>query len=231
MINNTPLCYKFENIQIKLLGDSITHGVGGTGFCQNGEPIVENFSRNPDGFCWAKLFKDYAENKYGCNVINNSCKGADIEFIIKYFDELVDDEDDFVICTIGTNNRYKDKSNGFKPEREEFGTTFYNNILRLNDLFVNRKKKVLFVANIPAAPQNEQDLDTLWCILHMDDINEIYKRASKNAGFALVSMYDLFVSYTEEQDVKLDSLLRDGLHPNDEGYEVMFTILCNELGI
>ena len=49
-------------LRIKLLGDSITHGVGGTGFCQDGEPIVQNFARNPNGFCWAKLLKEYLEH-------------------------------------------------------------------------------------------------------------------------------------------------------------------------
>ena len=48
-----------RSLQIKLLGDSITHGVGGSGFEQNGEPIVAGFARNPHGFCWAKLFKEY----------------------------------------------------------------------------------------------------------------------------------------------------------------------------
>ena len=47
-----------KKINIKLLGDSITHGVGGTGFVQNGEPIVAGFARNPDGYCWAKQFKE-----------------------------------------------------------------------------------------------------------------------------------------------------------------------------
>ncbi|MBQ3100380.1 MAG: hypothetical protein IJC50_05245, partial [Clostridia bacterium] len=53
------------NIRIKLLGDSITHGLGGVGFEQDGEPIVEGFARNPNGYCWAKLFKDYMQEKYG----------------------------------------------------------------------------------------------------------------------------------------------------------------------
>ena len=39
-------------INIKLLGDSITHGVGGSGFLQDGEPIVAEFSRNKNGNCY-----------------------------------------------------------------------------------------------------------------------------------------------------------------------------------
>ena len=43
------LAYLKETIErggrIKLLGDSITHGVGGDGFVQDGEHIVNEFSR------------------------------------------------------------------------------------------------------------------------------------------------------------------------------------------
>jgi len=40
-----------KTVNIKLLGDSITHGVGGTGFEQNGEVIFGSFRRSPDSYC------------------------------------------------------------------------------------------------------------------------------------------------------------------------------------
>ena len=222
--------FSFSKLNIKLLGDSITHGVGGTGFCQNGEPIADEFRRNPDGFCWAKLFKEHLETNYSAKVINNACTGTKIEFIIKNFNLLVSDDDNLIICTIGTNNRHQYMKDGPKRSREEIGEEFYNNILKLNDLFVNKSKKVIFIANIPASNQNEQDGADYWRILHMNDINDIYKQACKKAGFAFISMYDLFLSYIENNGIELDTLLRDGLHPNDDGYKAMYTILKNELG-
>jgi len=89
---------------------------------------------------------------------------------------------------------------------------------------------VIFVANLPAAKENEQDGDTYYRILHMDDINEIYKRASEKAGFALISMYDLVSAYVKEKGILVDDILVDGLHPSDEGYKVMFTKLKEALG-
>ena len=65
----------------------------------------------------------------------------------------------------------------------------------------------------------------------MDDINAIYKKASEKLGFPLISMYDLFSEYCEKNSVVLDSLLRDGLHPNDQGYDVMYDLLLEELQI
>ncbi|MBP3592680.1 MAG: SGNH/GDSL hydrolase family protein [Clostridia bacterium] len=219
-----------KEITIKLLGDSITHGVGGTGWEMKGEPIVGDFKRSPDSFCWAKLFADHMKEAYGASVINNGCTGTTIQFIIEHFDALVSDTDDLCICTIGTNNRHMYKELGDRASREEWGKAFYDYVLQLNQMFEVRGKAVIFVANLPAAKENEQDGDTYYRILHMDDINEIYKRASKKAGFALISMYDLVSAYVKEKGILVDDILVDGLHPSDEGYKVMFTKLKEALG-
>lgn len=47
-----------KTVQIKLLGDSITHGIGDSGFCQDGELIIEGYARNTKGF--ARL--NYSKN-------------------------------------------------------------------------------------------------------------------------------------------------------------------------
>ena len=220
-----------QKLQIKLLGDSITHGVGGSGFEQNGEPIIAGFARNPNGFCWAKLLKEYLQENYSCTVLNNACTGTNIEFILHHFDALVDENDDFVICMIGTNNRHQYFHEGEKKSRETIGAAFYQNVLKLNDAFGKRNKKVIFMANIPASSANEQNGADFWRILHMEDINAIYKQAQEKTGFALISFYDLFTDYLTKNEVQLNDLLCDGLHPNDEGYKIMFALLKEELGV
>ena len=217
--------------RIKLLGDSITHGVGGTDCAMDGEIIVDDFSRNPNGYCWAKLFKEHLQEKYGCAVVNNACSGTTIQFILQHFDTLVDEEDDLIICTIGTNNRHQDKKTGAKKSREEFGESFYNYILQLNNIFQKKGKNVIFVSNIPAASNCEQDGQEFWRILHMDDINHIYKAAHAKAGFLFISLFDLFTEYLLTADETVDEHLKDGLHPNDKGYRVIFELLCNALQI
>ena len=220
-------------LRIKLLGDSITHGVGGTGFAQNGAPIVTEYSRNPDGYCWAKRFKDYMEATYPCTVTNNACTGTKIDFILAHFDTLVDAEDDLVICTIGTNNRhryYKDFPDG-KPLREDVGTDFYQKIFRLHDLFQAAGKAVIFVANIPATKANEQDSTDYWRVLHMDDINAIYKAAQAKIGFPFISLYDQLSAYCAKTNTALEDLLPDGLHPGDHCYDIMYDLLMQEFGL
>ena len=96
--------------RIKLLGDSITHGVGGDGWEQKGEVIVKGWAQSPDSYCWANSLRDYMKEKYGANVVNKACTGTNVEFILEHFDELVDTDDDLIVCMIGTNNRNGDRS-------------------------------------------------------------------------------------------------------------------------
>lgn len=220
-----------KSFSVKLLGDSITHGVGGSGFAQDGYPFINGFARNPNGFCWANLFKEHLEKKYDAEVVNNAATGTRVEFIIQNFDTLVDDSDDIVICAIGTNNRHQQKGNAIKKTREEFAKAFYDNVVLLNKKFKETQKEVIFIANIPAAPENELDGENYWRILHMDDINEIYKRASQEEGFCLISLYDLFSGYLKENNIDIHSTLKDGLHPNDEGYKIIYQLLLKEFAI
>lgn len=220
-----------HTIRIKLLGDSITHGVGGSGFEQDGHPITAGFARNPNGYCWANIFRDYMETQYNCKVINNACTGTNIEFILKNFNELVSDDDEIVICNIGTNNRYQHFNTGDKHTKREYMEQFYKNILALYAKFQEIGKDVIFIANIPASASNEQDSPDYWRIFHMNDVHDLYLKASVECDFPLISFYRTFMDYCEEHKISVDSLLADGLHPNDEGHRVMFRLLMQELGL
>ena len=136
-----------------------------------------------------------------------------------------------MICTIGTNNRHRYFKDGPKPDREAFGEEFYQNVLKLHQRFKESGKDYVLIANIPANAKNEVDGADYWRVLHMDDINNFYKRAAAICGFAFVSMYDLFGDYCKNNNIALDSLLADGLHPNDHGFDVMFSLLATEFDV
>lgn len=217
--------------KIKLIGDSITHGVGGSGWAQNGKIIVEGWAESPDSYCWATLFRDYMNEQYGATVVNKGCTGTDVGFVIKNFDTLVERDDDIIVCTIGTNNRHKYFKDGEKPERDQFLREFCSDLERMYDMFCRTGIPTVFVANIPASEPNEQDGADYWRILHMPDINDAYKKLACDRGATVLSMYDMFLDYCETENLSVNELLCDGLHPNDKGYEVMFSLLIKAFGV
>ena len=218
-------------VQIKLLGDSITHGVGGTGWEQNGERITEGFARSPESFCWANCFRDHMEARYNCRVINNACTGTTIEFVLDRFDELVSPEDDIVLCAIGTNNRHQYYVNAPMHTREEHMRLFYQHILELHDRFLAAGKDVIFIANIPAAAAAEASCADYVRLFHMNDVNDMYARAAAERGFAFISLYNGVLDYCARKSIAPDVLLADGLHPNDRGHAVMFRLIMAETGL
>lgn len=217
--------------KIKLLGDSITHGVGGDGWEQKGDVIVKGWAQSPDSYCWANSLRDYMKKKYGANVVNKACTGTKVEFIIEHFDELVDADDDLIVCMIGTNNRHQNMSSGEKLTREVMAENFYRNVKKLNGMIAERGIPVIFMANIPASEANERDGADYWRILHMNDINDAYKRLAREQGATVFSLYEAFTAYCENNQLALDSLLCDGLHPNNDGYRAMYGLIMEAFGI
>lgn len=217
--NATPL-------KVKLIGDSITHGYGGTGFtndAEHGDMIMNNFYVNTDGYCWANLFRDYLEQKFNCTVKNYGMTGRDADNLVTYFDNIVED-DDIVICSIGTNDRPDKNSSAWG------GTKTHETIFRsLNSIYAQCKAKgidIIFVSPIPCSVTQEDGKPR-----HAEDIDHIIRKLSEECHVEYVSMYNLFVDYCEGHDITIDSLLKDGLHPNDHGYLVMFNLIVTALGI
>jgi len=220
-----------KNFTIKLLGDSITQGCGGSNFLQNGETFIEGFARSPGGFSWANLFRDYMEKNYNCTVINNGCAGTKIKFILDNYETLTSRDDDITICMIGTNDRGQSNQEPPRKSKEEHLSKFYENILELYSRFHDENKDFVFMCSVPATPQKETDTEKLWRIFHMDDVNEMYKKAQREKDFPFVSLYDLFGKYVIDNNLDMDSVMYDGLHPNDEGYRIMYDIIIKEFGV
>ena len=157
------------------------------------------------------------------------------EYMFKYMQSkysVGSSDDDIIICTIGTNNRHQYKTEDKMHSKKEHMQIFYNNILKLAGMFKDAKKDVIFVANIPAGIENERRNDEeVIRIFNMCDINDMYLKASAQCAFPFISMYNAFMNYCTIKNISVDSLLIDALHPNDEGYTVMYNLIMNELGL
>lgn len=211
-----------EKVAIKLIGDSITHGVGGTGWAQTGETIYGNFKVNENGYCWANLFKSYMESKFNCEVINYGTTGRNSKDLLNNINTIVKDTDDIVICMIGTNDRNNESRDGVLNSK----TGLYQNLLNIHNNISTRGKEIIFMSNIPSSVANEND-DKLF---HMEDVDHIVSCVASSLNCEYISVYKLFMEYCQTRNITIDSLLADGLHPNDTGYDVMFYLICNALG-
>ena len=216
--------------QIKLLGDSITQGVGGTNFAQDGDVIVSNNSTtwrvNTGGYCWANLFKTYLERKFGCSVKNYGTRGVRSYQIKEWIENgnLIEEDDDLIILMTGTNDKWATDSYTIEDLKSnlEWIITWCRK---------NGKKLILMSAPLSSVQQDTTYQDGTEVKYHNEDIDHAYKAVCHKHNMGYISMYQRMLEYCDLTGTEPDTVLFDGLHPNDKGYYMMYKILMRELGI
>lgn len=206
---------------IKFIGDSITQGVGGTGFAQDGEIIMTvgetTWRVNTNGKCWANSCKAYFEEKLNCKVKNFGCSGIDSGGISANMNQLIDGTEDIVIVILGTNDRFQNT----KQQTYDYLKSIYN--------YCNsRDIKVIFMSNIPASQVSEDNPVMNW---HMEDLDMIIMKLCNDLNIEYISLYKKMIEYCKNNGIDFNTLLGDGLHPNDIGYSVMFYLISNGLQV
>ena len=212
-----------RTLNVKIIGDSITAGVGGTGYATDGEIIYGAYRVNTSGHCWANSLKEYYESKFNVSVKNFGVSGRNSWDLLTNLGQIIHAEDDIIICMIGTNDRNNESRDGVLNSKQ----TLYNNLKAIREYVKSRGKEIIFMSNIPASVDNE-NLDK---VFHMEDVDMVINKLASDYRFEYVSLYKLFIDYCKNNGVTIDSLLNDGLHPNDTGYDVMFYLVTNALGI
>lgn len=218
--------------QIKLIGDSITHGVGGTGFvndAEHGDLIYSEGGRswyvNSTGHCWANSLKSYFEEKFDCTVLNYGTTGRASGNLVEHLADLITERDTIVICMIGTNDRINENDvvSGTKKSKAQL----LNNLRTIRDYVKGMGKDIIFMSEIPSSVADEENNR----VFHMEDVDHMVMKVCAENNMEYIPLYKLFIEYCESRNITIDSLLSDGLHPNDAGYDVMFYLICNALGI
>ena len=213
----TKKAHNFYGKKIVLGGDSVTHGVGGTGFAQDGGLIItvadRSWYRNPNGYCWANLFESLLENKYNATVINNGCTGTNSGFWIDHLADLVPTDTDYFILTIGANDRDR-------ATLADARTAILNNISAINFYCRRYNIKLLVFSPVTATLANETEKAT-----QMWQINEFLKEVCSNEN---IEYYDLQNECYKFYFNKGQSIgtYSDASHPDDDMYYNMFFMYC-----
>lgn len=236
------------NYRICLLGDSITQGMGSSGF-HHYETVIDgqtynvrgNGPNNPnatsdykigeylwtsggrrwyealDGNGWAQLFKNYMNEKFNIIVRNFGMSGINSGDLKYFINDFMDTKFNFdcIVLMIGTNNREKGNLESLYADMNDTIKTIKN-----------YGKDLIIMSCIPASIANETTFR-----VHMEDVNNALRNISCENKIPFISVYNLFIDYCSNTGIKIDTLLSDGLHPNDEGYKVMFQLISNAMGI
>ena len=205
-----------KTTKIVLAGDSITHGVGGTGFAQDGEAINASFSRNPSGYCWAKLFKEYIESNYNATVTNNGCTGTWSWYWDSNKATLIPADTDIVILTIGTNDR-NNRQDG--DTHDIVLNRYYTYVSSVVDYCIRNGIKIVLCSPIPATAANEAEENKL---AHCYELNAVIQRIAAEHNMEYANLYNEIFYHVMDNELDLAELMPDGLHPGDAMYKLMF---------
>ena len=66
---------------------------------------------------------------------------------------------------------------------------------------------------------------------HMEDVDAAIRAFAYRNNIEYISMYNMFSDYCCMTKTKIETMLADNLHPNDNGYNVMFYLVCKALGV
>lgn len=94
--------------KIKLIGDGITAGCGGSGYANAGKIFISNGNltryENLYGICWGNFLKYRLKKEKNIDVDNYGCSKYTSMLLLLSLDKLIKEDDEFVICMIGTND-------------------------------------------------------------------------------------------------------------------------------
>ena len=211
--------------KLKLLGDSITHGLGGTGYKSDGTvdgsvqiPTTSVYT-SPTSVSWANLLRDNIQKlDSDITVLNYGISGTDSNYVNNNKTSLIESDDDLVIIMLGTNDTMASKG------RTPLHITNY--LRSIVDYCKSLNIPTILMASTPFV-----DNDTANYSLSMHKVNYAVKMAANSRGMTHISLYDKMLEYEELKGISYSTLLSDGLHPNDEGYILMHKWIASELGI
>lgn len=208
--------------KIKLLGDSRTHGSGGTGYAQDGDLIPGTDVRmNPNGYSWANNLRDLLARKYNVTVVNYGQSGKNSYQIYTQMTTLIEDDDDLILMMLGTNDRHNLASTEDTKQYQR----------AMIDYAHSKGIKVILMSAPPVtSTETTGDNDPIRNF-GMFDLDKALQELAAEYNMQHISHYDNTLKFAEYRGISSDDLLADGLHENDAGHDVVFRHVLRSMGI
>ena len=216
---------------VKLVGDSITQGVGGTGFAQDGEEIYTysgtTWAVNTSGYCWGNLFKTKIESLFDATVLNYGTRAVSSNDMWTYdlmIKNIIAETDDIIILMLGTNDRTETGYLNAVIGKERFKS----NLQAIIEYVISLGKKIICLSPIPATPTGDTETGVLF---GSETVNVIVSNVCSQTGVPYVDLFSAFTEWVVSHDADYSEYFSDTLHPNDKGYCLIYYLVCQALHI
>ena len=151
-------------------------------------------------------------------VSNYGISGRNSAEIYGFRTQIIKNTDDIVIMQLGTNDRHTCIDTAILKAYQR----------QLIQYAQSLGCEVVVMSANPVSIANDTDVVRNF---RMVDVDIAVKQLANEFGLKMISNYDHFIKYCELKNITIDSLLADGLHPNDAGYDVMFRNIMRELNL
>ncbi|MBC6972587.1 SGNH/GDSL hydrolase family protein [Bacillus sp. Xin] len=152
------------------------------------------------------------------DVVNFGISGKHSQYLYQNRTQLIEANDDLIIMQIGTNDRHNFKTTAVTK-------AYLREIIKyVQGLGLD----IVIMSANPVSVANDMEAVRKF---KMDDVDRAITSIAKEFNMSYVSNYKWFMDYAINTGVTVDSLLFDGLHPNDTGYRVMFENIAAHLGL
>ena len=208
--------------RIKLIGDSITAGVGVLSYYENkkSKVIFDNkkgevyYEPHHTILSWSNYFRHYVNKNFpSVDLINCGIGGKSAKWVNTNKDYLINNNEDIVFVMLGTNDRWDSSS------LDEYKT----NLEELLDNISNNSKLMYVLCPPPTLNDNRFSFG-------MDEINKVVKAICEDQCYNYISFYDHLMEYSKNNNIELDKMFETtGSHPVQKGYDEMWRYLGREL--
>lgn len=236
------------NYRICLIGDSITQGMGSSGF-QQYDAVIDgqtynirgNGPNNPNAtsdykigeYLWTSGGRRWYEalNGNGWAHLFKNYMNEKFKIIVRNFGMSGINSGDlkyFINDFMDTKFNFDCFVLMIGTNNREKGNleSLYADMNDTIKTIKNYGKDLIIMACIPASIENEKTFR-----VHMEDVHNVLRNISCENNIPFISVYNLFIDYCSNKGIKIDTLLSDGLHPTNDGYKVMFQLISNAMGI
>lgn len=152
---------------------------------------------------------------------NYGVSGAGTTYVLDNINGLLDGDESIVMCLVGSNDRIPNSSSDDVYELE-------NNLKLIYLSILDKGAQPVLMSSTPASITNEVDLERDF---DKGDVDSATMAAASTFGYEHIDVYNYILEYCELTGTSIDSLLADGVHPNDEGYRLAFNYICKKIGV